>query len=398
MIMTGSITKYVVKGSSRPRWRFRIYTGKDDTGRKLYEGSAGFAKEGDARAEMQNRMAEIPNRNAPLAPAPAPRKTLGDWLQQWLDTYALDRCQPKTLERYWQLAGYLLKTPAGEPSALAQTPLCDVTHQQLEGILYGLLKADGKRRKHISARTVRHVAGLINVALNKAFRLELIPVNPMLRVELPSVEKKDARSLIPDEIRRIREACRGDWTFALVELALATGARRGELLAFQWADVDWISGVLTISKSLEQTAAGGLRVKRPKNGKTRPCQLPQSALAALRFQREQQQEHRRLFAADYKSLDLIFCELDGDYHQPDLVSQVIIRRMRKAGIQNGSLHTLRHTNASNLLSNGVPLPAVSARLGHADTNVTARIYSHALPADDQRAADTWDAILRGLVH
>jgi integrase len=117
--------------------------------------------------------------------------------------------------------------------------------------------------------------------------------------------------------------------------------------------------------------------------------------ARFAFHREQQQEHRRLFGVDYKNLDLIFCEPDGNYHQPDLVSQVIIRRIRKAGIKNGSFHTLRHSHASNLLSHGVPLPAVSARLGHADTNVTARIYAHALPADDQRSADAWDAIIKG---
>jgi integrase len=388
--MKGSVTKYTLQSSSRPRWRYRIYTGKDDAGRKLYEGRGGFAKEGDARTDMQHHMTEIRSR---AAPAPVPlQRTLGDWLQQWLNTYALDRCQPKTLERYRQLAAYVLQTSDGEPSALAQTPLAAVTHQELEAILYGLLKAKGKRRKHISARTVRHIAGLLHVALNKAFKLEIIQVNPMLRVELPSVEKQDARSLTPDQIRALRETCRGDWTFAMVELALATGARRGELLALQWADLDLLSGVLTISKSLEQTASG-LRVKRPKNGKTRHCQLPQSALAALRFQREQQQEHRLLFAADYRTFDLIFCEPDGNYHQPDLVSQVVIRRMRKAEVKDGSIHTLRHTHASNLLSRGVPLPAVSARLGHSDTNVTARVYSHALPADDKRAADVWDTII-----
>jgi integrase len=72
---------------------------------------------------------------------------------------------------------------------------------------------------------------------------------------------------------------------------------------------------------------------------------------------------------------------------------VIVRRMRKAGIEVGSLHTLRHTHTSILLSLGVPLSAISARLGHSDTNVTARIYAHAIPADDQRAADAWDSAL-----
>jgi integrase len=64
----------------------------------------------------------------------------------------------------------------------------------------------------------------------------------------------------------------------------------------------------------------------------------------------------------------------------------------------GAAFKLRHTHASNLLSRGVPLPAVSARLGHADANVTARVYSHALPADDQRSADTWDSIIDGPVQ
>ena len=68
--------------------------------------------------------------------------------------------------------------------------------------------------------------------------------------------------------------------------------------------------------------------------------------------------------------------------------------MRKSEIRGASLHTLRHTHASMLLSNGVPLPAVSSRLAHADTNITARIYSHALPQDDARAADAWDNIVQ----
>lgn len=67
--------------------------------------------------------------------------------------------------------------------------------------------------------------------------------------------------------------------------------------------------------------------------------------------------------------------------------------MRRAGIKKASLHTLRHTHGSSLLSKGVPLGAVSARLGHADPNITARIYLHALPDDDTRAADAWESVI-----
>lgn len=80
---------------------------------------------------------------------------------------------------------------------------------------------------------------------------------------------------------------------------------------------------------------------------------------------------------------------DGSPLDPALVSQTIVRRLKKAGIKGSSLHTL----ASHLFSNGVPLTAVSARLGHSDVNVTARTYSHMLPDDDARAADAWEKVI-----
>src|SRR5205823_14742699 len=113
-----------------------------------------------------------------------------------------------------------------------------------------------------------------------------INVNPLLRAELPKMERKEARALTPEELHRLREVCRGDWMFTFVELSLATGARRGELLAIEWSDMDWLTATLTISKSLEQTKAA-VRVKRPKNNHTRKFRIGQTAIMALRFQREQ---------------------------------------------------------------------------------------------------------------
>ncbi len=275
----------------------------------------------------------------------------------------------------------------GEPAALAATPLEDVKHPEVESALYALLRMPAKKRKHLSPKTVREVASVLSVALNEAFRLDKILVNPFLKVRLPKVERVEARALTPDEMHRLRDACRNDWTFTFVEIGLATGARRGELLALEWTDVDWLTATLIVSKSIEETAAG-VRVKRPKNGHARKFKIGQTAIAALRFLREQQQHARELLGADYKG-NLMFCAADGSLLRPDLVSKTIVRRLHRAGIQKASLHTLRHTHASNLLSKGVPLPVVSARLGHADVNVTAKIYSHALPDDDSRAADAW---------
>jgi integrase len=387
--MKGSVTKYTVKGSSRPRWRYRIDAGRDSSGRRLYDGAGGFAKEGEARQAMKAYMERLAAAAASAeVPPPAPaEKTVAQWLRAWLDSYAEHTCTPKTLERYRQRAAYVTDSADPEIGALANAPILRMRRKEIKLAMFALLRAKGKRREHISPRTVRHVAALLSSAFSEAVELEVLPANPMLRLRgLPAAEKPELRALTPDKLHALRE------TFPLVEVGMAAGCRRGELLALRWTDIDWDSRVLNINLSLEQTEAG-VRIKPTKPKKPRHFGLSKSAIAALRFLHEQQTEHRRLFAGDYKDLELIFCQPNGDYLRPDLVSQVIIRRLKKAGIKDASLHSLRHANASNLLSRGIPLPAVSARLGHADPNVTARIYSHALPADDRRAADEWDEIV-----
>lgn len=174
--------------------------------------------------------------------------------------------------------------------------------------------------------------------------------------------------------------------------AAATGCRRGEMLALTWSDIDLLNGAARVSKSLEQTKSG-LRVKATKTQRTRTISLPLSLTEVLRFHREHQSQTRSLFGPDYLSdLDLVFCDLHGNYLNPDSVSSKAFLIARKAGLGKGvSLHTLRHSHASQLLASGASLPTVSKRLGHTDVHTTATIYSHSLPKDDLSAAEAWDA-------
>jgi integrase len=150
---------------------------------------------------------------------------------------------------------YITGGTAEEISAVAQAPIATLKHVQVEAALRALLKQRAVKREHLSARSVRHVA------LNEAFRLDLIVANPMLKIKLPTMEPKRAESLTPEQVHVLHDKCRGDWTFSLVELALATDARRGELLALTWTNVDWVNKSINIERSLEQTKAGGLRLK-----------------------------------------------------------------------------------------------------------------------------------------
>jgi len=98
-----------------------------------------------------------------------------------------------------------------------------------------------------------------------------------------------------------------------------------------------------------------------------------------------------------RSGGLVFCQPNGYYWSPNNIGLRVSELLRKAGLHGFSLHSLRHSHASVLLSTGTPLPVVSERLGHADQNITLGVYSHALPADVRAAAEAWHNALAKVI-
>lgn len=175
-------------------------------------------------------------------------------------------------------------------------------------------------------------------------------------------------------------------------MSAATGARRGEILALSWSDIQ--DGYANIERSLTQTNEG-LEFKGTKTERPRRIDLPPSAMARLEEHRKRQDEFRQQFGPDYRAdLDLIFANPDGTPLKPDSISASVSLLCRRLGLPKGaSLHTLRHSHASVLLANGVDLATVSTRLGHSSVRVTADVYSHALRGRDREAACRWDELM-----
>jgi len=278
-------------------------------------------------------------------------------------------------------------------------PLGEVTALHLSREWNRLLKSGGHHRKTkqarpLSRKTVRHVAGLVSSAFARAEKWGLVTTNPVTRSEPPVPKKHRGIALTPAQQALVFASATGPWCLAtFLEVAAATGARRGEVLALRWSDIQ--NGCAIITRSLTQTRQV-LLYKDTKTERPRDVKVPASALAALQAHRKRQDEFRAQFGPEYRTdLDLIFANPDGTPLRPNSVSSVVSLLFRRLGLPKGaSLHSLRHSHGSHLLADGVSLPVVSERLGHSSVRTTAEVYAHALRGQDDEAALRWDAFQR----
>ena len=151
---------------------------------------------------------------------------------------------------FGELIGYVLP-------ALEHVKLSELDPLTLERIYNQIHESGGKGSRPLAAKTVKHIGDVVRAALNTAVRWKLLPFNPAQGCQLPKPEKKEARIVEDAGFEFFLDAARGHhWLYALLVVASATGARRGELCALDWPSFDPLHGVLSIRASLEQTREG----------------------------------------------------------------------------------------------------------------------------------------------
>jgi integrase len=184
----------------------------------------------------------------------------------------------------------------------------------------------------------------------------------------------------------------GDPFEALWVLLLGSGLRRGEALGLRWDDIDFKDRTVSVSRSLG-VLDGTLMMSYPKTkASTRTVSVGPSVIDALQAHRGKQTKVR-LAAEDWPDNEgHMFLTESGGIVRPEFVTRRLKHLVNDAGVPWIRLHGLRHTMASLALQNGVDIATVSERLGHADTNITARIYLHGSKESDRAAASALDAI------
>ncbi|MCX6631985.1 MAG: site-specific integrase [Candidatus Solibacter sp.] len=326
----------------------------------------------------------------PVPPVAAALPTsLAGLLAEFMKQYAQETLAAKTVERYHEMIPYLSpELPAMDMSAI--TPL-HLTREWAR-----LLKEGGHARKTktprpMAPKTVRNIAGLVSSAYLRAIKWSLVTTNPVTHSDLPKVKKRAGLALLPSEQDQMVTCAVGPW--CILELAAATGCRRGEVLALRWCDIR--NDAAIVDRSLCQTR-DGISFKSTKTETPRRIELPPATMPLLARHRKRQEEFRRQYGPGYRNdLDLIIANSDGTPLMPDSVSATVSRLCRMLKLPKGaSLHTVRHSHASLLLEKGVDIANVSERLGHSSVATTAAIYSHAIRGKDRAAAQVWDDLMQ----
>jgi integrase len=181
--------------------------------------------------------------------------TISDYAKAWLD--GPHGLAGKTAERYRQLVDQQINPHLGAMTLQKLKPSHVVDwHAKL-------LTGGGKAGRPLSARTTGHAHRVLHRLLARAVATEVVARNVAGAVNPPKVEETEVESLTADQIATVRAALNDHWLEPIVVLALSSGARRGELLALRWADIDLEAATVRIERSLEQTKTG-VRFKAPK--------------------------------------------------------------------------------------------------------------------------------------
>lgn len=263
---------------------------------------------------------------------------------------------------------------------------------------------DGK----LNNNSVIRYQAMLSSIFKKGVQWGLINENPCSRAEHPKAEEIDVRVLTEEEIPKLLDALSDapPQYSVITQLALLLGARRGEICALRWSDVDFEKGTLSIKRTVQSIPGIGLVFNAPKTRRGKRClRIGADCVELLQeYRRYQKVKRFRIGSAWVRKVtlengkvvdnDMLFTKWNGEPMDPDIISSWFPKFLEAHDLPSIHFHSLRHSNASILIAAHVPITTVSGRLGHAQTSTTLNYYASAIQSADAAAADALEGVIR----
>lgn len=336
---------------------------------------------GPDEAEAETRLARIRDEYNQGRYREDEKMTVSQYLERWLKDYAKNSVRRSTYESYaWSITRHIV------PS-IGSVKLQKLRPLDIQGMLSEISATQ------LSATSVAYVYKVLNIALNRAIKWQILSRNPCIAVEPPRKEKYQARAYNKAELENMLTAAENTILRLPILLAAGCGLRRGEVCGLRWKDIMIDQKIMFIRNSLDRPESGKLTLLPVKTDNSeRSVRLPEILLDELRSTENRQSANKAQLPETYHDQGFVFAWDNGDPFDPDYLDKAFRKFIQTKKLTAIRFHDLRHTHATLLLLEHVAVKVVSERLGHSSVNITQDIYSHVLPEMQKEAAAAIDRI------
>lgn len=266
---------------------------------------------------------------------------------------------------------------------LGDFPLCNLQPANIRDFIATL-------SAKLASRTVEHIYVTLKALLTQAVIDGVLAKHPMLQIKKPKVtRKREWVALTQAQVTKLLSVITDPAHQLLIKLAATSGMRRSEILGIRYQDVDLERCTFTVRQTNLRTKGGGeIGTSTKTEDSWRTVSLPKAILPLIKAQ-IRTVRLQAMSDALWQPYGLLFPGEHGRPLNPDAISKLVKRYGKNADMpKDFCLNSLRHTSASLLLQHGASYKTVQQRLGHSTANLTLNTYSHVMPGDDERAAET----------
>ena len=294
-----------------------------------------------------------------------------DYLLEWLEI-AKGRLAVATYSSY----AAMIKKPVGPYFRQRNLTLRELEARHLQMFYSEMLRK-------VKPNTVIHYHAIIHSALKYAMKTDMVPQNVAMKVDRPRKNSFQPTFLDAEQMQKLFEIVKGTRLELPVLVAAFYGLRRGEVLGLKWDAIDFNRGTLTIKRTVtEATIDGTMKIIEQDSAKTKSSLRTLPLVGSFRdyFQKvKEAQELNKKVCGNCYNYDYdgyVFVNELGERMRPNYLTEYFPKYIAKHGVPKMRFHDLRHSCASLLLANGVPLKQIQEWLGHSDFSTTANIYAH----------------------